>query len=90
MKEIELYDIITLEDDTEYTVLKMIDKNEKKYCLLASVDEEEEPDMENIKIVELIKENNETVIQDIEEELAPTLAKEFLKSLREGIEERDD
>ena len=29
MKEIELYDIITLEDDTEYTVLKMIDKNEK-------------------------------------------------------------
>ena len=46
--------------------------------------------MENIKIVELIKENNETVIQDIEEELAPTLAKEFLKLLREGIEERDD
>ena len=52
MKEIELYDIITLEDDTEYTVLKMIDKNEKKYCLLATVDEEEEPDMENIKIFE--------------------------------------
>ena len=90
MKEIELYDIITLEDDTEYTALKMINKNEKKYCLLAPVDEEEEPDMENIKIVELIKENNETVIQDIEEELAPTLAKEFLKLLREEIEERDD
>ena len=65
MKEIELYDIITLEDDTEYTALKMINKNEKKYCLLAPVDEEEELDMENIKIVELIKENNETVIQDI-------------------------
>ena len=87
MREIELYDIITLEDNTEYTVLKIIDKGEKKYCLLAPVDEDENPDMENIKIVELIKENNDTIIEDIEDELSQKLAKEFLKLLREGIEE---
>ncbi len=87
MREIELYDIITLEDNTEYTVLKIIDKGEKKYCLLAPVDEDENPDMENIKIVELIKENNDTIIEDVEDELSQKLAKEFLKLLREGIEE---
>ena len=40
MKKIELYDIITLEDNTEYTVLKILQEENKKYCLLAPVDEE--------------------------------------------------
>ena len=43
MKKIELYDIITLEDNTEYTILKMLSESNKNYCLLAPVDEDEEP-----------------------------------------------
>ncbi len=87
MKKIELYDIITLEDDVEYTVLKMLTKNNKDYCLLAPVDQEEEPDMENLKIVELISSNEETRVEEPEEEITQKLAKDFLKLLREEINE---
>lgn len=87
MKKIELYDIITLEDDVEYTVLKMLTKNNKNYCLLAPVDQEEEPDMENLKIVELISSNEETRVEEPEEEITQKLAKDFLKLLREEINE---
>ncbi|MDD5826872.1 MAG: hypothetical protein PUD25_03810 [Bacilli bacterium] len=90
MKKIELYDIITLEDNTEYAVLKMLQEENKKYCLLAPVDEEEEPDMEAIKIVELKEENNKTVVEEIDEELNKKLAKKFLNLLREGIEENEE
>ena len=54
MKEIELYDIITLDNDEEYTVVKEIKEKDKTYYLLVPVDEEEEPDVENIRIVEKI------------------------------------
>ena len=87
MKKIELYDIITLEDDIEYTVLKMLTKNNKNYCLLAPVDQEEEPDMEKLKIVELISSNEETRVEEPEEEITQKLAKDFLKLLREEINE---
>lgn len=87
MKKIELYDIITLEDDVEYTVLKMLTKNNKDYCLLAPVDQEEEPDMESLKIVELISSNEETRVEEPEEEITQKLAKDFLKLLREEINE---
>ena len=41
MKEIELYDIITLGDDSEYTILKILKDSGKKYYLIAPVNEEE-------------------------------------------------
>ena len=90
MKKIELYDIITLEDNTEYTVLKMLLEEKKRYLLLAPVDEEEEPDMEAIKIVELKEENTKTIIEEIDEELNKKLAKKFLNLLREGIEGNEE
>lgn len=90
MKKIELYDIITLEDNTEYTVLKMLQEENKQYCLLAPVDEEEEPDMEAIKIVELKEENSKTIVEEIDEELNKKLAKKFLNLLREGIEKNGE
>ncbi len=90
MKKIELYDIITLEDNTEYTVLKMLLEENKQYILLAPVDEEEEPDMEELKIVELKEEDTKTVIEEIDEELNKKLAKKFLNLLREGIEENEE
>ncbi len=87
MKKVELYDIITLEDGTEYTVLKMLNHQDKIYYLLAPVDEEEEPDMENVKIVECIENNNEQIIEEVEDEtLSAELAKKFLSLLREEIE----
>lgn len=90
MKKIELYDIITLEDNTEYTVLKILLEENKQYILLAPVDEDEEPDMEAIKIVELKEENTKTIIEEIDEELNKKLAKKFLNLLREGIEENEE
>ena len=83
MKEIELYDIITLDNEEEYTVLKILNDNNKKYYLLAPVDEEEEPDMENIDIVEEQKEGSRLVIEEIEDEqLLKRLSQLFLDSLR--------
>lgn len=89
MKEIELYDIITLEDNTEYTILKMLSEGNKNYCLLAPVDEDEEPNMEELKIVELKKENGKTIVEELDKELNQSLAKKFLNLLREGIEENN-
>ncbi len=87
MKEIELYDIITLKDNTEYAVLKILNYQGKKYYLLAPVDEEEEPNMEEIKIVEEQKENDKTMIKEVEEEdTLKELSKMFLSSLRETLE----
>ena len=85
MKKIELYDIITLEDNTEYTVLKMLLEENRQYCLLAPVDEEEDPDVEHIKIVELKEENNKTKIKETTEETTKKMARKFLDSLREGL-----
>ena len=65
----------------------MLTKNNKDYCLLAPVDQEEEPDMENLKIVELISSNEETRVEEPEEEITQKLAKDFLKLLREEINE---
>ena len=89
MKKIELYDIITLEDNTEYTILKMLSEGNKNYCLLAQLDEDEEPNMEELKIVELKKENDKTIVEELDEELNRSLAKKFLNLLREGIEENN-
>lgn len=86
MKKLELYDIITLEDKTEYTVLKIITENTKTYCLLAPIDETEEVDMENIKIVEIEETNKEASLIELDNETTARLAKKFLNSLRESLE----
>ena len=57
MKDIELYDIISLKNGKDYTVIRMIEENEKMYLLLAGVDENEEPDIHDIRIVEEITKN---------------------------------
>lgn len=87
MKEIELYDIITLDNDEEYTIVKILIENQKKYYLLAPVNEEEEPDLEKIKIVEEIIENGEILLDLVEDEkILATLSKKFLLSLRESLD----
>ena len=87
MNKIEPYDIITLENNDEYTVIKIVEENDKKYYLLAWIDENEEPDMENVKIVKEIIEDGKTKIEEIEDEqLANKLSKKFLSALRESME----
>ena len=88
MKELELYDIITLNNDSEYTILKMTEYLGKKYYLIAPVDKEENPDMENIKIVEEIK--REGLIMIEEETKAANLealSKIFLEQFTEDLED---
>ena len=40
MKEIEIYDILTLGDGSEYTVVQMLQYEGKTYYLIAPVDEQ--------------------------------------------------
>ena len=85
MKEIELYDIITLENDEEYTVVKEIKEKDKTYYLLVPVDEEEEPDVENIRIVEKIIKGDKIKIKDVEKNECKRLSDLFIEELRKGI-----
>lgn len=68
MKDIELYDIISLKNGNNYTVLRMIQEQEKMYFLLAKVDENEEPDTNDIKIAEEITQDGKKYIKEIEDE----------------------
>lgn len=87
MKPIELYDIITLKDGSEYTILKILENQGKKYFLLAPVDSQEEPNMEEIKIVEAMIENNKIIVKEEEDqEKLQELSKLFLASLKESLE----
>lgn len=85
MNKIELYDIITLANNEEYTVLEIVDKFEKRYLLLSPVDENEEPNFDIIKIVEEINENNKTTIKEvIDESIIVDLSERFLNKLEEN------
>ena len=85
MKEIEIYDIITLDNNEEYTVIKKINEQGKKYLLLAPVDEDENPDVENIRIVEKIIKDDKIKIKDVEKNECKRLSDLFIEELRKGI-----
>ena len=72
MKEIELYDIITLENNKEYTVLRLLELDEKTYYLLSEIDNDENPNLEEIRIVEILNNTlqdvtNETKLEELKE-----------------------
>ena len=82
MSEIEVYDILTLEDNEEYSVLKKIKENNKTYLLLAPVDKEEVPNFDELKIVEEVIENQEVIVEDVtDDELLKSLSTKFLASI---------
>ena len=86
MKEIELYDIISLKNGKDYTVLRMIEEEGKMYFLLAGVDENENPDINDIRIVEEIIKNGKKMIKEIEDEnLLKELGELFSSALDEDI-----
>lgn len=88
MSEIELYDIITLEDDTEYTVISQLEYQEKLYYLLVPIDAEENPNMNEARIVEYKKSENE--VEEVSDELEPILASKFLKLLGEKVSNNEE
>ena len=88
MKELELYDIITLNNEEEYTILKIAEYLGKKYYLIAPVDKEETPDMENVKIVEEVKKDGLIMIEEeTDMEKLEILSKKFLILLKEELED---
>ena len=87
MKEIELYDILTLSNDKDYTVLKIIDMNMKKYYLLSETDKEEVPNLEKMKIVEKMNDKKLSVVKD--EKLLSELTKLFASALEEEFQKNN-
>ena len=86
MKNIELYDIISLKNGKDYTVIRMIEENEKMYLLLAGVDENEEPDIHDIRIVEEITKNGKKMIKEIQDAtLLENLKEQFSSALNADI-----
>lgn len=86
MKEIELYDIISLKNGKDYTVLRMIEEEGKMYFLLARVDENENPDINDIRIVEETIKNGKKMIKEIEDEnLLKELGELFTSALNADI-----
>ncbi len=53
----ELYDILTLDDDKDYALLSMKEYDGNTYCLLVEVDEEENP-LENVLILKKVSLGN--------------------------------
>lgn len=72
MKEIELYDIITLENNKEYTVLRLLELDENTYYLLSKIDDDENPNLEELRIVEIVNNTlqditNQTKLEELKE-----------------------
>ena len=82
MNKIELYDILTLNNNEEYTVLEIIEKQTKKYLLISPINEKEEPNLDILKIVEETIENGKLMIKEInDEQLILELGEQFVTKL---------
>lgn len=83
MNELELYDILTLSDDKEYTILRKTTFKEKDYYLLSEIDEEETPTLDKLKILEYQLPNKLLEITD--DKLLQELGKIFTRDLEFNI-----
>ncbi len=84
MKGIELYDILTLDNNEQYTITAKLEKNNKIYLMLVGIDEEENPIPEKSKIVEFVISN--FTIKEIEDKdelklITLELSKDTIKEL---------
>lgn len=93
MKPVELYDILTLEDDKSYTIANMLEHENKTYLYLIEVNEEEDLIEENQLIVQRVIKNGEDSVMKIEdEEEYKTIAKLFFKLFKTELDasEKED
>lgn len=77
--KIELYDIIKLDDNKEYSVIRKIEADDKEYFLLTEVDSQDEPNFDNIRIVEKV--DNDEIAEIEDESLLKELGEEFMELL---------
>jgi hypothetical protein len=68
MKPIELYDILTLEDDKDYTVANMASYNDFEYLYLIEVDKDENIIEDNQMIVKRVFQNGEEHVMEVTDE----------------------
>ena len=91
MKKFELYDILTLEDNREYTIAHMITYNYATYFYLIEVDKNENLIENNQMIVKLIISDGEESVEKVTEEKEyKEVAKLFFQLFKEMSEECSD
>ena len=64
----EVNDIIILENDQRYTLLEQTTKDNDKYFLAASVNENEDIDIKQLALLKVIRENNEDYVELVQNE----------------------
>ncbi len=75
----ELYDIVTLDNDRDYSVIKMEEYQGETYCMLIEVDKEENP-MEELLILRKVSLND----KEFEfEELSPEMLQEVAEVFKD-------
>jgi len=88
MKPMELYDILTLEDDKDYTIAEMVSHNDSEYLYLIEVDKDENVIEENQKIVRRVIANGEESVEIVtEKEELDELTQIFFELFKELSEE---
>ena len=88
MKPMELYDILTLEDDKDYTIAEMVTHNDSEYLYLIEVDKDENVIEDNQKIVRRVISNGEESVEIVtEKEELDELTQIFFELFKELSEE---
>ncbi len=86
MKELELYNILTLGNDEKYTIVSKTTKDNKEYAMLVMVDDDENPIPEKVKIVEVI--DNGTSVKEVDDK--KTLELVALELTKNALDELDE
>ena len=82
--ELELYDIITLSNNKEYTILRMIEEEDgNTYFLLALMDDDEPTD--TLEIVRYVKDDEERIEMIEDEDKLNLLKEDFMQLLDEDM-----
>ncbi len=92
MKPMELYDILTLENNKEYTIANMVEYKDSTYLYLIEVDENEDI-IENTQTIvrRIIKDGEEAVEKVTNNEEYKEVAKLFFDLFKDlAIEESDN
>ncbi len=86
----ELYDILTLDDDKDYALLKMETIKDEPYCLLVEVDQEENP-LENSLILRRITlPDGSFEFEELVEEEYNMISEIFQEQLMNEIESEEE
>lgn len=86
----ELYDIITLDNDNRYTIIEKTVDDNKSYLLLSLLNEVDEPLADELVIVEEVSNGEKTFVKDVtDKKTIEKLSKKFVNSLEKLINELD-